>query len=159
MAKLDLLIQGSNDGHWEFSEVFKGLANEDLWRRAHPKLLSVGELPGHVAYWEANTISSYLPEGFQSPLVQKCFDYYTNEVDNPVVLELSVEEVANEMKRIHEIFVDVVTKIDPDFSDLNADRPQMTWGQYLQYQVFHVAYHAGQAYSVRHLMGHATTDN
>ncbi len=34
-----------------------------------------------------------------------------------------------------------------------------TWGNLVQYQVFHVAYHTGQIYSVRHLLGHETEDN
>ena len=50
-------------------------------------------------------------------------------------------------------------------ADLAACRPLVaegghwTWASYLRYRAFHAAYHAGQAYSVRHIFGHKTTDN
>ena len=163
MAKLEMLLKCSDDAHWEFYLAVEGLSDADLWRRAHPQLLSVGELAGHVAYWEAVSIASYLPEDspnrIVSPLVDKRFDYYTNEVNNPVALDLGVDEVLNELKKIHLSFRSATETIDPDSDDAIPDRPGFTWGAYLRYQAFHIAYHTGQAFSVRHLMGHMTNDN
>ena len=38
-------------------------------------------------------------------------------------------------------------------------REGWSWRTVLEYQAFHIAYHAGQVYSARHLMGHSTVDN
>ena len=160
MAEIDMLMKALDDAHWEFSLVFEGLSDDDLWRRAHPKLLSVGELAGHVAYWEAQGITlEDSPDLIQSPLVDKRFDYYTNEVERPVVLDLGVEAVAAELKRVHGLVKAKIIATDPKLSDPVPGRPSFTWVQHLQYQAFHAAYHTDQAYSVRHILGHTTTDN
>jgi hypothetical protein len=41
------------EGYFEVQEAFKGLADENVWKRPAEGLLSVGELAGHIAYWEA----------------------------------------------------------------------------------------------------------
>jgi uncharacterized damage-inducible protein DinB len=33
------------------------------------------------------------------------------------------------------------------------------YGEYLRYAAFHIAYHTGQMYSARHLLGEVTPDN
>ena len=48
-AYLDVL----EEGYYEVKEAFAGLANENVWKRPAEGLLSVGELAGHIAYWEA----------------------------------------------------------------------------------------------------------
>ncbi len=163
MSNLDLLLGALDEANWEFSLVFEGLSDEDLWRRPHPKLLSVGELAGHVAYWTAIGITTHLPENspdrIQSALVDKRFDYYTNEIDQAITLDLGVEFVAAEVKRIHERAKAMIVQANPELTDPNPSRPSFTWAGHLKYQAFHVAYHTGQAYSVRHLLGHTTTDN
>ena len=160
MAEIDVLMMALDNAHREFLFVFDGLSDDDLWRRAHPKLLSVGELAGHVVYWEATGVSSdESSDRIESPLVDKRFDYYTNEVDNLVVLELGVEAVASEMKRVHELVRQKILGAAPNLTDKNPSRPMFTWQGHLEYQAFHVAYHGGQAYSVCHLLGHTTTDN
>ena len=73
-----------DSAHWEFSLAFEGLSDDDLWRRADPRLLSVGELAGHVALWEAEYTD------VESPLRDKRFGYYTNQVTEPVRLDLGV---------------------------------------------------------------------
>ena len=42
-----------DEAHREFAIACEGLADEDLWTRPEPRLLSVGELAGHIAYWQA----------------------------------------------------------------------------------------------------------
>lgn len=168
MANLELLLKAWDSAIWEFTLVFEGLSDDDLWRRPHPKLLSVGELAGHVAYGSAvNTAESSIDrdKDFQSqmpiksPLVDPVFRYYLTEVDNPVTLNLTTEEVLNELKRVHEAARAQVTKVDRNYDDKIEGRDDWTWGYTVEYQGFHAAYHAGQAYSVRHLLGHTTTDN
>ena len=48
-AYLKLLEQG----YYEVKFAFEGLADENVWRRPAVGLLAVGELAGHVAFWEA----------------------------------------------------------------------------------------------------------
>ena len=40
-------------GYYEVKFAFEGLADENVWKRPAEGLLSVGELAGHIAYWEA----------------------------------------------------------------------------------------------------------
>ena len=168
MANLDLLIKAWDSAMWELTLVFEELPDEDLWRRPHPKLLSVGELAGHVAYGSAVQTSEppidrekdfHSQILIKSPLVDPAFQYYLTEVDNPVILDLSTEQVLGELKRVHEASRAQVTKGDRNVDDKIAGRDDWTWGYLVEYMGFHVAYHAGQAYSVRHLLGHTTTDN
>jgi hypothetical protein len=155
MEKIDSLIDALDEAQWEFTLVFEGLSDEDLWRRPHPKLLSVGELAGHVASCESVFAGQ---DKAESPLIDERFSYYTHQVDDPVVLDLNVAGVLEELKRVH-----VAAKAGfQGVTDYDSEAPWgqgATWYQALKYQVFHVAYHCGQAYSVRHLMGHTTTDN
>ncbi len=77
-------------------------------------------------------------------------------MDHPFAVDLGTIQVLAEVKRIHE-----ATKACLAGKGMEDPYPGHwgTWGSFVQYQVFHVAYHAGQAYSVRHLLGHQTEDN
>lgn len=155
MERISALIEAWDEAHWEFTLAFEGLSDEDLWRRPHAHLLSVGELAGHVALHEARLVSH---ETVDSPLVDERFDYYNDHSRNPVQLDLTVNQVLDELKRIHEAAKEGVGQVK-DFQEVVPWRDDATWYQALQYRLFHVAYHCGQAYSVRHLLGHETTDN
>ena len=160
MGEFDVLMKALDNAHREFYFAFEGLTDDDLWRRAHPNLLSVGELAGHVSYWWAMGVySDDLADQIHSPLMDKRFDYYRNTVGQPVVLELGVEALVAEMKRIYELVRRRILDASPQLSDKNPSRPMFTWQGHLEYQAFHAAYHCGQAYSVRHILGHTTTDN
>lgn len=155
MEKVDVLIDALDEAQWEFTLVFEGLADEDLWRRPHPKLLSVGELAGHVATCEALFAGE---GGVEGPLIDRRFAYYTDHADNPVSLDLSVAEVLAELKRVYEAAKAGFQRVE-NIEDVSPWGQGATWYQALKYQVFHVAYHCGQAYFARHLIGHTTTDN
>lgn len=155
MKDIDALFADWDTAHWEFTLAFEGLADEDLWRRADPRLLSVGELAGHVAYWE----SRYATEALAgNPLADQRFGYYTHQVGGPVRLELGVAALLEALKGVHAAAKEAIAA-HPDLDAPFPPQPEMTWAQKVKYSVFHVAYHCGQAYSVRHLLGHDTTDN
>lgn len=156
MANLDLLIKALDSAMWELGEAFSGLPDASVWRRAHPRLLSVGELAAHIAYWEA---ISFFGDGIESPLTAPAARYYTSNVEEPFQLPMGAEAVLAEVKRIHEAARASFLADSHDSEENNAFRDDWTWGATLEYQVFHVAYHTGQIYSVRHLMGHETVDN
>lgn len=155
MEKIKALVDAWDNAHWEFTLVFEGLSDADLWKRPHPNLLSIGELAGHIAYNE-----SYFAEGgmVDSPLADKRFSYYLNQVGSPIKLDLSVGDVLEEIKKVHEAAKAGIAKVE-NFDAIVPWRDDLSWYYSLEYSVFHVAYHCGQAYSVRHLMGHDTTDN
>lgn len=118
-------------------------------------LLSVGELAGHIAFHEASMASGGTVD---SPLVDRRFNYYEEHARHPVRLDLTVQQVLQELERVHLAAKEGVAQVH-DFEAIVPWRDDLTWYQVLQYGTFHVAYHCGQAYSVRHLLGHETTDN
>jgi hypothetical protein len=157
------LVDAWDEAHREFAIAFEGLADEDLWKRAHPLILSVGELAGHICYWEAvwtmgggddRPDLSKLP--IQSPMITPSFRYYTTSVESMVNLELGTGEVVAEVARVHEAARSIAVRYE-----MEDPYPGQwgTWGYLVQYQAFQVAYHTGQAFSVRHLMGGSTPDN
>ncbi len=163
MSTLAPLIEAWDEGHREFKIAFGNFPDEDLWKRPHQRLLSAGELAAHVAYWQAVWIMGggnmkpdldQLP--IKSPLLNDAFRYYTISVNNEFRLELNATDLIAEVMRVHEAAKAVVADKQKDDS-----YPGMwqTWGNLIQYQAFHVAYHTGQVYSVRHLLGHETEDN
>src|SRR2546421_9959560 len=128
MANLDLLIKAWDTACWEFSLVFEGLADEDVWKRPDPRLLSVGELAGHLAHWEAVGLTPPEPGGevdmekvsIKSPLVDSAFRYYTTSVEEPVTRPLGAGQVLKEFQRVHEEAKAVLTKGPPDSEDVLA---------------------------------------
>lgn len=163
MSTLAPLIEAWDEGHREFAIALENLPDQDLWKRAHPRLLSVGELTGHVAYWqgvwilgEGNDRPEMADLPIQSPLLDHAFRYYTSTVESAFSLELGTAEVLEELVRVHraaKAFVFEKEKDEP------CPGQWGTWGNIIQYQAFHVAYHTGQVYSVRHMLGHETEDN
>jgi len=73
---------------------------------------------------------------------------------------MTAEQVCSEMLRVHEEAVAHFKALNPDPDTHIPGCPTgFTYGQYLEYAVFHIAYHTGQMYSVRHLLGEKTPDN
>jgi hypothetical protein len=156
MATLEPLIAALDMAHWELGEAFKGLPDEDVWKRAHPRLLSVGELATHIAYWEDAGSTGGTS---QSPFLEQYARYYTSSVDTQLVLNLGAAALYDEVERVHGTVKAALLAAQPDGEDKNPHRDGWTWRQTIEYTVFHVAYHTGQIYSVRHLLGHETIDN
>ncbi|MCC7230378.1 MAG: hypothetical protein IT203_08275, partial [Fimbriimonadaceae bacterium] len=109
MSTLLPLLEAWDEAHREFAIALGGLSDEDLWTRAHPRLLSVGELAGHIAYGQAVWVlgpGSYRPDlkslAIESPLLDRGFSYYTDQVDRPFRVSLGTAQVLNEISRIHE---------------------------------------------------------
>jgi hypothetical protein len=167
MANLDLLVKAWDTAHWEFTQVFEGLADEDVWKRPDPRILSVGELAGHIAYWEAVMFMPAVAGGkpdlslatTQGPLVDPAFRYYSSSENNPFSLSLGTAEVLKEVERVHQSAKAALNAGAHDSEELIPGLDKTTYGFVLEYRGFHVAYHCGQAYTVRHLLGHKTTDN
>ena len=154
-------------GYYEVKFAFEGLADEHVWQRPAPGLLSVGELAGHIAYWEAVRLAG---EGedlikcrLSSPLIDGRFRYYPTTLQTPPAeqhLAMTAEEVYAELLRVHEAAMAQFKALSPDPNTHIPGCPTgFTYVEYFQYAVFHIAYHTGQMYSARHLLGEGTPDN
>lgn len=159
MTNLDLIISMWDEGHRELMIALEGVTDFDLWKRPSPQLLSIGELAGHVTYYEAAMTVGRKSEEIQGILVDERFNYYTDNLVEPITLDLGADKLILEVGRIHQEAKQSIIARQPDFQEPIPWRPDARWGQCLQYLVFHVAYHAGQIYSARHLLGHETEDN
>ena len=50
---VEVYLRLLEQGYDEVKFAFEGLADNNVWKRPAEGLLSVGELAGHIAYWEA----------------------------------------------------------------------------------------------------------
>jgi hypothetical protein len=154
-------------GYYELKFAFEGLADENVWKRPAPSLLSVGEIAGHMAFWEAVRLAGEGPDPakcrIRSPLVDRRFSYYPHTLAEPPAelhLAMTAQQVLAELLRVHEAALASFKALGPDPADRIPGCPTgFSYGQYLEYAVFHTAYHTGQIYSARHLLGETTTDN
>lgn len=153
--------QAWDSAYWEFSLVFEELNDADLWVRPHANLLSIGEIACHVAYWLVTYANKFNTDGLlTSPLAIQSTCYYLHNVGTPVQVDMGVQEVSAEVERIQKAAKSVFLAASPERDEpLAFDGPGRTFGEFADYMVFHVAYHTGQAFSVRHLMDHKTNDN
>lgn len=161
MSFMDSQSQAWDSAHWEFSLVFEDLDDNDLWRRADPRLLSVGELVCHLVYALTTYANKVDPTcGLASPLARNEARYYLHSVDDPFLVDMSVHETAVELDRVQKETKAVFAGSNAQRDEvLSFEGPGRTYGEFVDYLVFHAAYHTGQAFSVRHLMGHKTNDN
>lgn len=154
-------------GYYEVQFAFEGLADENVWKRPAPGLLSVGELAGHAAYWEAIRLAG---EGedlskcrISSPLIDQRFRYHTTTLGTTPSeqhLAMTAKQVYEELVRVHKEAIAHFQALNPDPGTHIPGCPTgFTYGEYLEYAMFHIAYHTGQMYSVRHLLGEETPDN
>ncbi len=168
---LEAYLELLEEGYFEVKFAFEGLADENVWKRPAEGLLSVGELAGHIAYWEAIKLAG---EGgkpapdlakckVSSPLIDHRFRYYSTTVATPPSeehLAMTAEQVCNELLRVHNEAVAYFKALNPD---LESCPPGWELGNdyrfFLKYAVFHVAYHTGQMYSARHFLGEEAPDN
>ena len=159
-------------GYFEAKEAFKGLADQNVWKRPSEGLLSVGELAGHIAYWQAVRLAGRNGEDgkpdlancpVSSLLIDHRFSYYDTSLATSISAQhmaMTAEQVCSELIRVHEESVAHFKTLNPDLADIPPGGPAYhNYGEYLKYAVFHVSYHTGQIYSARHLLGEETPDN
>lgn len=157
--------------YFEITEVFNGLADSNVWKRPDAKLLSIGELAGHMAYWEAVRFGGDSDDGgahrdlsncnIKSSLLDPRFGYYTSTVDILPLqshLEMTGPEILGELTRIHREAMNSLRARNPDLES-QAPHWHGSYSELLKYVAFHAAYHTGQMYTVRHLLGETPPDN
>jgi hypothetical protein len=167
MAMVETYLEMLEQGYYEAKFAFEGLADENVWKRPAPGLLSIGELAGHHAYWEAMRLASDGADPAQcrvkSLLVDPRFRYYPATIATPPSeehLAMTAEQVWRELLRVHEEAVAQFKALSPDPTARIPGCPTgFTYAEFLKYSAFHLAYHTGQMYSVRHLLGEEPPDN
>jgi hypothetical protein len=157
--------------YFEVEVAFEGLADEHVWKRPAAGLLSVGELAGHIAYWEAVRLAGQGEEQPQpdrgpcrvnGPLIDRRFRYYDATITHPPSEQhraMTAAQVCGELLRVHREAVAQFKALNPALESPVPGPHSMTYDEYLKYASFHVSYHTGQMYSVRHLLGESTPDN
>jgi DinB superfamily len=168
---LETYLEMLEEGYYEVKFAFEGLADENVWKRPAEGLLSIGEIAGHIAYWEATRLAGERDgEEHQmakcyitSPLIDHRFAYYPDTMETtPSVehLEMTSEQVCDELLRVHKEAVAYFKAQNPDLDARPPGVPEnYTYRAFLSYLVFHIGYHTGQMFSVRHLLGDKTPDN
>jgi hypothetical protein len=170
-AMLDIYLEVLDEGYFEVKEAFKGMADAHAWKRPAETLLSAGEIAGHVAYWQAVKFAGGIavpdPDLSKCPikslLIDPRFRYYTTTLDtspSPEQLAMTASEVCAELVRVHTESVAHLRALNPDLDSRPPGcPPHYTYRWFLKYAIFHVAYHTGQIYSARHLLGEQPPDN
>lgn len=168
---LEAYLKVLEEGYYEVKFAFEGMADGNVWKRPAEGLLSVGELGGHISYWEAVKLTGEGAESLpdlekcrvKSPLIDPRFAYYPMTIATPPSEEhraMTAEQVCSELVRVHEESVAYFKALNPNLESVAPGYPpNYTYGAFLQYASFHVAYHTGQMYSVRHLLGENPPDN
>lgn len=158
-------------GYYEVREAFGDLADAHVWKRPAEGLLSVGELAGHLAYWD---VVKFAGDGGQdkpdlancrvkSLLVDERFGYLPATLESSPSAEhfaMTGAQVLGELLRVHEESMACLKALNPDLDSAGPSYPfPSTYRQLLKYAMFHISYHTGQMYSARHLLGETTPDN
>src|SRR6184192_1602732 len=111
---VEAYLEVLEEGYYEVTFAFEGLADENVWKRPAEGLLSVGELAGHIAYWEAVRLAGEVGEESKpdlarcrvsSPLIDQRFEYYPTTLAHPPSeqhLAMTAEQVCGELLRVHE---------------------------------------------------------
>ena len=98
-----------------------------------------------------------------SPLIDARFRYYPETLaatPSEAHRAMTGRGVYEELLRVHADSIAHFRALNPDPTTRIPGCPTgFTYGEYLEYAVFHVAYHTGQMYSARHLLGEETPDN
>lgn len=170
---LEAYLEQLDLGFFEIGVAFEGLADAHVWIRPAEELLAIGELAGHIAYWEGIRLAGERQPGWpqaepprckvSSPLIDNRFQYHSTTISAPPSEEhqaMTASHVRAELLRVHEESVACFRALSPDLDSVVPGWPsEWTYRESLKYLAFHVAYHCGQIYSARHLLGDQPPDN
>ena len=159
--------------HWsyvDFDMIFEGLSQEHLHRRPGPGSLSISEMCAHLLRSEASIILRYL---FGMPaeewedlfMLRAPYGWPPDILAAPIdrrLLELTPDEVKmlvyDRHERLYQRCFSLALPLNHRFDD-DWSGPAPTVETRLRFAAYHVAYHAGQMYQNRHLLGDVTPDN
>ena len=155
--------------YFETDLLFEGLSESNLHRRPAPNLLAISEHVAHVARSEASIFDRYLfgrsRESLDDCLFRRGeFGWPPTMLEgsvNPELASMTVHGVMDEYLKQHArcyaLAKTLALPADHVFDDDWIRVPSVR--ERLRIAAYHVAYHAGQIYSVRHLLGEVTPEN
>ena len=167
----EVYLKALETGFFELGEAFSGLQDKNVWVRPAPGLLSIGEIAGHIAFWLAVRLAG---EGGENPpdvskckvksvLIDHIFNYHSNTLEltpSEQHLAMTAKDIHEELLRVHQEAVGHFNSRNPDLESVPPGWPEnYKYRFFLEYLGFHIAYHVGQIYTVRHLLGETTPDN
>jgi len=164
---MEIYLRLLEQAYFEIGEAFKDLNDANVWKRPAEGVLSIGEIAGHMTYWESIRLAG---EGedvtkckVTSPLIDARFRYLSDTLKSSPSeqhLAMTAAQVHDEMQRVHKEVLVHFQALNPN---LDGPVPGLaafwTYRSSLEYLIFHVAYHTGQIYLTRHLLGETTPDN
>ncbi len=158
---------------WSFVDLdmaFEGLSLDTLHHRPNQNTISIAEIAAHTVYSEASIILRYLlgvpKEDWGDHLMLR--DPYgwpptiLEHPPKPELLAMNPQEVKQSWRDQHQRILTALDGYDkgPDH------RFQDEWSEAapdvetrLRFAAYHVAYHIGQIYTIRHILGEDTPDN
>jgi len=159
--------------HWsyvDFDMVFEGLSQDHLHVRPGPGTISISEMCAHLLRSEASIVLRYLfgePAEFWEDhfMLKAPYGWPPDILEAPIdprLQAMTVEEtklmVYDRHERIYQRAFTLDLPLDHKFDD-EWSTPAPTVEVRLRFAAYHVAYHAGQMYQNRHLLGNPTPDN
>jgi hypothetical protein len=169
-ARVRTLVDAWDWSYVDFDLAFEGLSVETLHRRPSPVSISIAEIAAHTAYSEASIILRYLlgipkEEWGEDFMLRDPYGWPPRVMEGPPLpqlLAMSVEEVKGAWIGHHRSFVDRLALFDLSadhrFTDEWADSAPNVETR-LRFAAYHVAYHIGQIYAIRQVLGEETPEN
>lgn len=177
---LETYLELLSEGYRELTFAFEGINDAHVWRRPSQQLLSIGEIAGHLIYWESVRLAGGGGERVQGengisfrPFIEKMkvssvlidyrFSYQPENIKlSPTAeqLAMTAAEIGSEVQRVHTECVATIRSLNPDLDTVVTGWSEFwTYRNSLKYLIFHVGYHTGQIYTMRHMFGETTPDN
>jgi hypothetical protein len=159
-----------HDSYRDVEMAFEGLRDEHVHTRIAPGVMAISEMAAHLARSEASITLRYLlgkpAEAWRddSVLLHDRFGWPPDLLLMPVdeqLARMSADEVKSELLRVHAVCyqaveraeIDLDTQFDDGWHEVKTARARLLYAGY------HVPYHVGQIYMVRHVLGDSTPDN
>jgi hypothetical protein len=170
VTEVETLLSCIESAYRDARLAFSGIREENLHRRPSPTVLALSEQASHIAQCEALILLGGLlqkppPEwGITSPLLHERYDYPPRALAHPIpdaLLKLSPGEIYPEMERVHRYVMEALKGFNRQAEEVILAPWGEEWSvrEYLSYAGYHVAYHIGQVYCIRHFFGEETPNN
>lgn len=161
------LIEAWHESYRDLEDALSGVSFENLHKRLGANTISISEQVAHIASTEAQIVLQYIAgrdmNESNSPIVHEDLVYPPNFSGDPIrsnLIVMNLDDLSSELTRVHERCYEAIRDLelpaDYVFDDDWSDTPLR---ERLQYAAYHVAYHTGQIFLTRHILGEETPDN
>lgn len=169
MIEYQSIVDSLEFNYLDADRALDGVEPSHLHVRINPQTLSISEQVAHIAYCEALGVFGFLDERSQdewpveSRLLQPTFWYPPEMLNSPIhndLVTMDLSAIKSEWQNVHRSVVARLRELEQtvDAPMPKAWAPDKTVGGHLRYLSYHVAYHVGQIYLMRHLLGETTPE-